>query len=146
MIRRPPRSTLFPYTTLFRSLALRRLWAHGGSEHPAGPPPRPGGRMSRRVVQAGEQRGHVRRGARRAPVNVHDLDAVMVQLPREELESDVDHAERLPQHAGNAHRAPSSIVGARSGRSASAAARAARAFDGRTTTPAASSAPARPAD
>src|SRR3989442_11886685 len=28
MIRRPPRSTLFPYTTLFRSssLAARRLW------------------------------------------------------------------------------------------------------------------------
>src|SRR2546430_3517227 len=25
MIRRPPRSTLFPYTTLFRSPALRRL-------------------------------------------------------------------------------------------------------------------------
>src|SRR3712207_7075598 len=25
MIRRPPRSTLFPYTTLFRSLAPRRL-------------------------------------------------------------------------------------------------------------------------
>src|SRR5260370_4640739 len=24
MIRRPPRSTLFPYTTLFRSIALRR--------------------------------------------------------------------------------------------------------------------------
>src|SRR2546426_6679086 len=29
MIRRPPRSTLFPYTTLFRSLALRHLAAHG---------------------------------------------------------------------------------------------------------------------
>src|SRR2546426_11351928 len=35
MIRRPPRSTLFPYTTLFRSgrhfepLALRRLDGHG---------------------------------------------------------------------------------------------------------------------
>src|SRR5260370_19965260 len=27
MIRRPPRSTLFPYTTLFRSLG----WAHGNS-------------------------------------------------------------------------------------------------------------------
>src|SRR5258708_30140443 len=26
MIRRPPRSTLFPYTTLFRSLALRALF------------------------------------------------------------------------------------------------------------------------
>src|ERR1039458_5515544 len=29
MIRRPPRSTLFPYTTLFRSLQLRE-WIHGG--------------------------------------------------------------------------------------------------------------------
>src|SRR2546429_7382692 len=27
MIRRPPRSTLFPYTTLFRSLVERLLWA-----------------------------------------------------------------------------------------------------------------------
>src|SRR2546425_7067195 len=26
MIRRPPRSTLFPYTTLFRSLKLRKEW------------------------------------------------------------------------------------------------------------------------
>src|SRR2546430_6211445 len=26
MIRRPPRSTLFPYTTLFRSLAERRIY------------------------------------------------------------------------------------------------------------------------
>src|SRR2546426_6459911 len=30
MIRRPPRSTLFPYTTLFRSLVLRMLFWHGG--------------------------------------------------------------------------------------------------------------------
>src|SRR2546422_6705372 len=27
MIRRPPRSTLFPYTTLFRSRTAMRLWA-----------------------------------------------------------------------------------------------------------------------
>src|SRR2546422_1701789 len=27
MIRRPPRSTLFPYTTLFRSRCARRSWA-----------------------------------------------------------------------------------------------------------------------
>src|SRR5256885_10068699 len=26
MIRRPPRSTLFPYTTLFRSAAMRKAW------------------------------------------------------------------------------------------------------------------------
>src|SRR5260370_26207752 len=29
MIRRPPRSTLFPYTTLFRSLGRRRHHLHG---------------------------------------------------------------------------------------------------------------------
>src|SRR3712207_7042851 len=31
MIRRPPRSTLFPYTTLFRSRALRVLYAGPGA-------------------------------------------------------------------------------------------------------------------
>src|SRR2546422_2889377 len=31
MIRRPPRSTLFPYTTLFRSEMLRALQGHGAS-------------------------------------------------------------------------------------------------------------------
>src|SRR5579862_5752806 len=37
MIRRPPRSTLFPYTTLFRSTrkALRRQFAEPGRMHPA---------------------------------------------------------------------------------------------------------------
>src|SRR5687768_18272269 len=30
MIRRPPRSTLFPYTTLFRSLPARRAPPHAG--------------------------------------------------------------------------------------------------------------------
>src|SRR3712207_7432454 len=32
MIRRPPRSTLFPYTTLFRSKAMRVLTAEEGAE------------------------------------------------------------------------------------------------------------------
>src|SRR2546426_3839219 len=31
MIRRPPRSTLFPYTTLFRSLHVLLDWQQGGS-------------------------------------------------------------------------------------------------------------------
>src|ERR1041385_9291162 len=37
MIRRPPRSTLFPYTTLFRSPATRRrqsVWGRSGSGSP----------------------------------------------------------------------------------------------------------------
>src|SRR3712207_5123129 len=35
MIRRPPRSTLFPYTTLFRSTLFRSLpFGHHGANHP----------------------------------------------------------------------------------------------------------------
>src|SRR2546422_2798452 len=37
MIRRPPRSTLFPYTTLFRSLSPRRPGPEGGADFPHGP-------------------------------------------------------------------------------------------------------------
>src|SRR3712207_8513126 len=68
MIRRPPRSTLFPYTTLFRSGLGARLPAlhprHGAPEvaHPpmAGPGPRPGGGGLLRVhVAAGD--GHAPR-------------------------------------------------------------------------------------
>src|SRR2546422_6538533 len=50
MIRRPPRSTLFPYTTLFRSAAdhAARTAPRGRSSHraPAAAPPR-GGRATR---------------------------------------------------------------------------------------------------
>src|SRR5258708_9170443 len=35
MIRRPPRSTLFPYTTLFRSLPVRRNLQDGWATQPA---------------------------------------------------------------------------------------------------------------
>src|SRR2546426_2819197 len=44
MIRRPPRSTLFPYTTLFRSLAARRAAR------------RPGSHPGHETLQAGEPR------------------------------------------------------------------------------------------
>src|SRR2546430_3774693 len=50
MIRRPPRSTLFPYTTLFRSRRPRRLAAWRGPRAGRGPPRRdalPGGRAVR---------------------------------------------------------------------------------------------------
>src|SRR3712207_7047764 len=35
MIRRPPRSTLFPYTTLFRSVVARVPWALAGFADPS---------------------------------------------------------------------------------------------------------------
>src|SRR2546421_6663365 len=54
MIRRPPRSTLFPYTTLFRSLVGRRpLQRPGRGEHARG----------RRLRQLGEPRRLVDRVA-----------------------------------------------------------------------------------
>src|SRR2546429_2196397 len=37
MIRRPPRSTLFPYTTLFRSLQTPLVRPHGGEFETRGP-------------------------------------------------------------------------------------------------------------
>src|SRR3712207_7700328 len=51
MIRRPPRSTLFPYTTLFRSQLLLQQ--------------RPGGRVEAGGVGAAEDHGRRRLGARR---------------------------------------------------------------------------------
>src|SRR3712207_9077269 len=59
MIRRPPRSTLFPYTTLFRSRAFRRARSRG---HPAslGRPDGPGTAPQRLA-----RRDHLRRGALR---------------------------------------------------------------------------------
>src|SRR3712207_7535657 len=58
MIRRPPRSTLFPYTTLFRSHS-RRMFTRGG--------PWPGGRSTARgvIVLPGQPAGKGS-GARRA--------------------------------------------------------------------------------
>src|SRR2546426_9568176 len=52
MIRRPPRSTLFPYTTLFRSRALGRESRHRGTTRSSAVDPSPGEgvmtRLSRR--------------------------------------------------------------------------------------------------
>src|SRR3712207_8227697 len=57
MIRRPPRSTLFPYTTLFRSPALGRRGLHDGSaEH---------GRRGDELGSRGNDRAHRLRSVRR---------------------------------------------------------------------------------
>src|SRR3990167_6553213 len=70
MIRRPPRSTLFPYTTLFRSCAvLLRCGPDSGTRCPV-QGPGPGGRRPRTGTRLNEGishalRGPGRRGARR---------------------------------------------------------------------------------
>src|SRR2546430_12606197 len=55
MIRRPPRSTLFPYTTLFRS-------AHGEKRPPAAQRPLPGDGVQMHAVARGFE--HAARGPR----------------------------------------------------------------------------------
>src|SRR3712207_7373941 len=70
MIRRPPRSTLFPYTTLFRSPGGRRLRPLAGQSHVAAPGRgaaagdgrRPAGGAVRRV--AGGRRSQDRKSTR----------------------------------------------------------------------------------
>src|SRR3712207_8872450 len=70
MIRRPPRSTLFPYTTLFRSLHHRssstQLIAHRSSLHLEG------------VLGPEDQRAHL---ARDAPSPVDHTEIVLRHLP-----------------------------------------------------------------
>src|SRR2546426_9120329 len=60
MIRRPPRSTLFPYTTLFRSPDLRCL-GPVGRVHASGPA----------AGHASEQRGRARRLDKLPPRHLH---------------------------------------------------------------------------
>src|SRR3712207_7827712 len=68
MIRRPPRSTLFPYTTLFRSVRVRLTPpSHEGAARP------PGGRQPKGDVRGGfaarrRRRAATRPHARRPPL------------------------------------------------------------------------------
>src|SRR3712207_8002832 len=60
MIRRPPRSTLFPYTTLFRSLRVRRGRLHHGDDRLPGGGHRPELRGAARLLH-GADGGQLRR-------------------------------------------------------------------------------------
>src|SRR3712207_9011379 len=60
MIRRPPRSTLFPYTTLFRSPARGPRAAHVLPRGQGGPDPPGGDQRARRVLVVDRRRDVVR--------------------------------------------------------------------------------------
>src|SRR3989442_13601831 len=55
MIRRPPRSTLFPYTTLFRSCSSRRCSGTSRAPSPGPSVTRPGSSRRRTAVRRSEE-------------------------------------------------------------------------------------------
>src|SRR5258705_9152067 len=57
MIRRPPRSTLFPYTTLFRSLAAHAVAQPSEEECPQGTDQESSGEQRNRAQQRGDRVG-----------------------------------------------------------------------------------------
>src|SRR3712207_9309819 len=92
MIRRPPRSTLFPYTTLFRS--LRRRGGHGVRERGIARPVVGDAAHPSRQLLAGEEPGAavLRRDDElngRRPVAVEDDDRVVVERRSEEHTSEL---------------------------------------------------------
>src|SRR5690349_23069371 len=73
MIRRPPRSTLFPYTTLFRSHRPGPPRGHGRGQRPPRPP--------------GRRRGRGRGAPRsRAPADLEDPDRKSTRLNSSHVE------------------------------------------------------------
>src|SRR5258708_39859374 len=81
MIRRPPRSTLFPYTTLFRSHAARVL---AGNEQP-----RP---IGRRVRAADDAAHEVMRGGHHLDEAAGEIEAAVAAA--------IHHALELLRHLG----------------------------------------------
>src|SRR3989449_11499334 len=86
MIRRPPRSTLFPYTTLFRSQLVRdalQLAVDLGE---------------RAALQLGERLGGARPGHDVLPLSVREEVAVQDVLPRAAIARERDARPRVIAH------------------------------------------------
>src|SRR5690349_22053246 len=90
MIRRPPRSTLFPYTTLFRSLLDAR-----GQRPAAVAAPRPFPGLSPRLDRS---RGHLVRLRRRSEEHTSELQSrrdLVCRLLLEKKKNDGDSSELI---------------------------------------------------
>src|SRR2546428_10036054 len=76
MIRRPPRSTLFPYTTLFRSAVGQGHGLHGaGGADALGAEGQVGGRQGDSRSDAGTRERHRLRAARRSEEHTSELQS-----------------------------------------------------------------------
>src|SRR3989442_7337773 len=88
MIRRPPRSTLFPYTTLFRSLRGRAMAARGGG----------GPRLRRAVRQLGQHREADRKSTRLNSSHVRISYAVFC-LKKKKKQNNSQYVSTSQEHA-----------------------------------------------
>src|SRR2546429_4310082 len=91
MIRRPPRSTLFPYTTLFRSMTVRAV-------------PRSHFRVPRSSAYAAAFPEH----AHRSEEHTSELQSRLHLVCRLLLEKKKNKCSRQPQTATATHRGPNS--------------------------------------
>src|SRR3712207_8912342 len=101
MIRRPPRATLFPYTTLFRSAALRRSGGVGEDRSGRGggnadPGPQGGGGARRQAV---DRREH----PRRSEEHTSELQSRPYLVCRLLLENNTLHGDRTSRPLSSRH-------------------------------------------
>src|SRR3712207_9551806 len=96
MIRRPPRSTLFPYTTLFRSLELlghrSQPEAHEREQRGAAPERRGGGASPQRSHERGGEREEREGGDAAAAVDDERADVFGVAQDRKSTRLNSSHA------------------------------------------------------
>src|SRR5256884_5353546 len=94
MIRRPPRSTLFPYTTLFRSVQhhhpVHRAHEQGGARPPVHAT-RDRQRIERRLHQSRQQR-------HRSEEHTSELQSRLHLVCRLLLEKKKNHVSSVPRH------------------------------------------------
>src|SRR5260370_21503765 len=90
MIRRPPRSTLFPYTTLFRSPALRRRSDRRGGALLPKTPPR--GRPHPATVRPGEVFWEAARSEEHTSELQSHLNLVCRLLLEKKKNTEIDHS------------------------------------------------------
>src|SRR3712207_7090398 len=83
MIRRPPRSTLFPYTTLFRSREQQALDRGGAAQRPA--------------LRGGGERRKTRAGLERDQHHVEPT-AILRQFEQQADALRVEHEDRSEEH------------------------------------------------
>src|SRR2546427_1687049 len=98
MIRRPPRSTLFPYTTLFRSLG------HSPTDDETADVLRRGIKKRRESVDVYEKAGRAEMAATRSEEHTSELQSQSNLVCRLLLEKKKEELQRMPSRRGHERR------------------------------------------